>query len=168
MDLQGNSGQKQPLEVSSPTSCAKQRQLWGQTRLLRAWSSQVLKTSKDRAGTGSLGNLLHSQHKLKSFCLYSVWTSLLWLVPVVSYPVTHHCEECISISSVTSVSVWAGGCLIPHITASSPGWTSPGSSDTQQVILMILCWTCSSLSMSVLDQEAQNRMQYSRLSWVQQ
>lgn len=39
--------------------CSKQGQTRGQTRLLRALFSQVLKTSKDGACTASLGNLLY-------------------------------------------------------------------------------------------------------------
>lgn len=36
-----------PQEVSSPTSCSKRGQLWGQMRFLRALFSWVLQNSKD-------------------------------------------------------------------------------------------------------------------------
>lgn len=42
-----NSGWKWPQEVSSPTSFSKQHYIWEQTRLLRAFSIWVLKTSKE-------------------------------------------------------------------------------------------------------------------------
>jgi len=41
-------------EVCGPPSCSEQGQLWGQTRLFRALSSRVLKTSKDGDCTASL------------------------------------------------------------------------------------------------------------------
>lgn len=51
-------GQKTPHDISSPTSCSKQGQLWDQTRLLRVFFSCALKTLKDGDCTTTLGNLL--------------------------------------------------------------------------------------------------------------
>jgi len=68
-ESQDNSGWKGPQEVASPTSCSKQGQLWSQTRLLRALSRQVLKSSRDGDGTASLGSLLYclAVLRVKSF-----------------------------------------------------------------------------------------------------
>lgn len=67
------------LQVSGPTSCAKQGQLWHQTRLLRAFSRQVLKLSEDGACISSLATCstawLYSGWECCS--LYPAWTCLV-------------------------------------------------------------------------------------------
>lgn len=62
-----------PLDVSTPTSCPKQGQLWGQTRLLRVCSRQGLKSDVNREPTPSLGTPLSNfPHNGKVLTLYSV------------------------------------------------------------------------------------------------
>lgn len=81
-ESQDNSSWKWPQEVSSPTSWSKRGQLWGQTRLLRAFSSQVLKSCKNGAGTASLGSLHHYLAVLmeKRFSsLLSTYAHYFWL-----------------------------------------------------------------------------------------
>lgn len=53
---QVSTGGKGPQQISSPTTCTNQGQLWDQTRLLRALSSRVLETSKERVYTVSVSN----------------------------------------------------------------------------------------------------------------
>ena len=67
------------LEVSSPTPCSKQGQLWDPTRLLRALSCWVFKTSKDGDCTAILG--ICSTACLSSWCKHS---SLYYTLPVLS------------------------------------------------------------------------------------
>lgn len=57
-----------PQEVYSPIACSQLHQLWLQTRLFLApLSSWVLKTSKDRDCTTSLGNWFQCLAVLKFF-----------------------------------------------------------------------------------------------------
>lgn len=51
-----------PWEVSGPTSCSLQGQLWGQTKLLRDVSSWLLEASEEVTCAASTGNLLHCPH----------------------------------------------------------------------------------------------------------
>ena len=84
---------KGPWEVCGPPSCSEQGHLWGQTRLFRALSSRVLKTSQDGVCTASLATCctacLCSWGKVIPYIL----TLLLQLMRVVSPPATsepHH------------------------------------------------------------------------------
>lgn len=54
---QDNSGRKEPLKASSPSSCPKQVQLSDQTKLLG--DAQGLKSSKHRGSTPSWDDLLY-------------------------------------------------------------------------------------------------------------
>ena len=56
MEPGGQAGRGPRWSLSTP--CSKQGQLWGQTRLLTASSSSILKTSKDGGCTTSLSDLL--------------------------------------------------------------------------------------------------------------
>lgn len=56
------------MKVSSPKSCSKQGQLWGQSRLLKALSNWILKTCKNGGCTRQLGNLFH--------CWPSLWRNV--------------------------------------------------------------------------------------------
>lgn len=62
---QNHSGMKRPQDVSGPSSCSEQSQLWGQPRLLRALSSQVSKSSKGGDYMASQGRLLKCLALLK-------------------------------------------------------------------------------------------------------
>lgn len=57
----------------------KQGQLWGEVRLHRAWSTQVLKIFKDWEWTNNLGNLILSwlSTQWRNFFLYPVSISLV-------------------------------------------------------------------------------------------
>ena len=64
---------------SSLSSCSRQGQLWGQTRLWRTWSIWVLKIARGGDSIASLGKLFHCLNVLvvwKLF-LYPVWKSLV-------------------------------------------------------------------------------------------
>lgn len=67
------SGLKGPQGISSPITYSKQDQLWIQTKLLRAISSWVLKTSK--SGDPILSGQQVSVHHHKNLSLYPVWAS---------------------------------------------------------------------------------------------
>ena len=78
-------------EVSCPTSCSNQGHQWGLIRLLRALSSLVLKTSKDRDHTTSLDYLLPCMIVLvgqKIFFTSSLNFSFQHM-PVVSHSLPH-------------------------------------------------------------------------------
>lgn len=64
----------------------KQGQLWGEVRLHRAWSTQVLKISKDWEWTNNLGNLLLSwlSSQWRNFFLYQ--SPLFQLTSLASFP----------------------------------------------------------------------------------
>lgn len=94
-ESQNNWGWKGPQEISSPISFSKQSQLWYQTKLLRAFSSWILKTSKDGNSMTLLCRLLHCLAVLmgRNFILCSQICSNFSL-PVIAYsPRMHHCEE---------------------------------------------------------------------------
>lgn len=104
LEGQNNSGWKEPQEVAGPVFCSKQGQREGQTRLLKALSSWVLKTFKDEKCTVSLSNLFQ--------CLTDILSDspppppellLFQLIPIVSCPpIVRHCKEwaCLLITSL--------------------------------------------------------------------
>lgn len=106
-----NSLWKGPQEVCSPIHCAKQGQLWAQTRLLRAISSQGLKHFPSGDGPASLHNLFQCPTVLmgkKSILLSSLNFSCVRCRPIISYcPTRHSCEEPGSSSLMTDS--WAVG-----------------------------------------------------------
>lgn len=144
-----NSLWKGPQEVCSPICCAKQGQLWAQTRLPRAISSRGLKHFPSGDGPASLHNLFQCPAVLmgkKSILLSSLNFSCVHCRPIISYyPTRHSCEEPGSISLMTDL--WAVGLwLVRSLHAiRSPGWTSPSAlahrtSAPTLSISLILSW----------------------------
>lgn len=117
------------LEGPSPTSCSKKGQWQDKTKLLRALSSLVLKTSKDDVDcTTSLGNVLQWMTALtvkKDFLIrglylsYLNWCSLFPILPPCTTP------KILAPSSRTSSELLEGTVLSLHFP--SPGWVSVSS-----------------------------------------
>lgn len=96
-----NSGCEESQDASISTPCPKQGQLWGQTRLLRAWTSQGLKSSKE-------GNVMAAQKDSSSLESLS-----FWLQPIASCPpILQCCEEPRSASSLTSLQLLGDVCWV--------------------------------------------------------
>lgn len=133
-------------EVSSTTPSSKQGLLLGQISLLRASSSQILKTTKNREH-----NLLGQPHGEKSFSLSPVWTFPV-LVNVHYLPVSQKAW----IHLIINLHVGTGKLLLASPRATfSPGGTRPSpsacplrASAWAPAIMVVFCWAHSKLSMS--------------------
>lgn len=112
---QNHSGMKEPQDVSGPSSYSEQSPLWGQTKLLKALSSQVSKRSKGEDYMASQDNLLkcldllRKQLPLLQFMPFSHHTPLwrVWLHPLQNHP------------------IGTGGLLKASAATCYQGWTSP-------------------------------------------
>lgn len=78
-------GSKRPLKVCSPNK----GQLWGQTKLLSAWSSQSLKPPKDRGGPASCSDLCR--------CLADLTGKQLFLAPSLKLSRVNLCPFSLSL-----------------------------------------------------------------------
>lgn len=89
------------LKVSAPDLCPKQGQLWDQSRLLKALSTWVLKTSGD--GIAFQGNLV--------CCLTVVMGKILWTRPgyisfVTIFPMIFILCPCVTVGNSVPSSWW--------------------------------------------------------------
>lgn len=121
------------LEGSSggPTSCSQLGHFWGQTRLLKAWSSQGLKPSKDEDCTtfqaGQPVPLTDCPHIDKIILVSSVNFSWLCLLSLIFLQYTT--AKSMVLSSRQSYRHWQAAPKPVGLPKdiSAPGWTSPVS-----------------------------------------
>lgn len=141
---QNNLWWRGPQEVSNPTSCSKWGHHWGQTRFLRALSSQGLKTCKGGDYRTFLGNLhlhviVHIGNNFFLICSLNLSFFILYLLYLIHLPGTS-VMNLISIFSLTHLlSDPPTAFSSPSLTTQFPQFLFMGHMLQHPAILVALC-----------------------------